>query len=651
MTATFDPDSVRWALDLDRFREMYHDLRTASEVAFDLETTGLDQYATEGGETNGGVAARIVLASFTLAGGERTWLLPLSHPESPWRSSWAKTYRLAVQALAEVPLIAHHAKFDLKWTTAHTGTDLGSNLVWDTLLSSKLLDENSSARLKTRAARTFGIEEWDDFDLSKPGAAETVPMYQLGIYAAQDTYWTWRLAENHRWRMFIGESENVEPDGPEEIEEFRLGQLMQAVSLPTTKTLAHIESRGMLLDAAEARRAIEGMEEVRDRVSSSLIARYAIEGTPSFAPTSKYFRAWADAAVQAGDLRVDSLTPKGAPSWGKKTLSRLSHAGFTLADELTELRKATKRLEYLRAWLSFAGPDGRVRATYNDGTVVTGRLSSSGPNMQQVTYALRPTFIPSPGRLLVELDYSQIELRIGAALSGCEPMKAAFVRGDDLHTLLASRITGKPPEEVTKEDRQKGKSANFGLIFGMGAHGFQEYAETAYGVMLSEEEAFQVHATFFEMWEGIEPWHRRQERLARAWGQVTSPLGRVRRVPDVWSGYEPDVARAERQSINSPVQGTASDLMQLAAAWVDGNLPGREGVPDVWTVGTVHDSLVFEVPEQGWEVPVREVRRRMESIGEVSQALLGWAPDVPLVADPQVSTRWGLGDVPVPADL
>src|SRR5699024_9857126 len=146
-----------------------------------------------------------------------------------------------------------------------------------------------------------------------------------------------------------------------------------------------------------------------------------------------------------------------------------ARGGSDIAQTLLDYRNATKRLEFLRSWTEQVTREGRIHSTYNAGSVVTGRLSSSGPNMQQVTKALRPAFVPSPGRVMVDLDYSQIELRVAAFISRSVPMMEAFRRGDDLHRLIAARVNNKAPEEVTARERQQGKAANFGLLYGMGA--------------------------------------------------------------------------------------------------------------------------------------------------------------------------------------
>ena len=284
-------------------------------------------------------------------------------------------------------------------------------------------------------------------------------------------------------------------------------------------------------------------------------------------------------------------------------------------------------------------------------------VHNSEPNLQQVSAKLKGSYVPSKGYYLAEIDYSQIELRVAAMVSECVPMIEAFQRGDDLHRLLGQRILqgeenreaerqGREArtillEDVTPADRQKAKSANFGLLYGMGPEGFQRYAETAYGVEMSLSEAHEVHQTFFDMWVGLTDWHDRQMQFAGRYGYVESPIGRVRRLPNVWS-RRPDLSsEAERQAINSPVQGLGSDIMQCAAASIEGRLAGHKPVAGARLVGTVHDSVVIEVQASRWEEVVEECLDRMtEGVVPVLERL-GMKFTVPLGAEAAVGVRWG----------
>lgn len=651
---TFDPATVSWVMDEEDLEWLVLAISGAVEVVVDLETTGLDEHAETGGQTNGGVAARIALASLTLpehVGQEQppTWVVPLSHPESPWCGRWRSIWRALCQAIkaSRVPVTNQNMKFDARWTYALTGVDLSSQIAWDTRTASHLLDENESTKLKERAPAVFGVPRWDDFDLKTPGAAERVPLFDLGLYAARDTYWTYRLAEHQRHLMFVESDEG--PLGDEEIEHARLGRLMQFCSMPTVRTLTAIEQRGLGLDIEWVSEQIVTLSSEAEELYEHLVGLYDVgldeDGNvrePSFAPTAHWFRDWAQIAVDRGDLQVAELTPTGKPRWSKGVLHRQARDGSEVAQALLDYRTRVKKLEFLRSWV-WNAHDGRIYSTYNEGSVSTGRLSSAGPNMQQVTKALRPAFTPREGYYLADLDYSQIELRVAAFISRCEPMLDAFRKGADLHRLIAAQVTGKTLDEVTDLERQAGKAINFGFLYGMGAYGFMFYADEVYGVQMTRQEAAQAAQTYFETWYGLSQWHARMAVLVQTRGQVVSPLGRVRRLG---GGFRPsDDGGPERAGINAPVQGMASDLMQMAAASIEGQLPGVKGVEGVRLVGTVHDSILVEVPIDAWEAKTRECVDRMRGISEWVRTAFGVDIDVPLEAEATVGTRWGLDDV------
>lgn len=653
-SAEFDPATISWVTDESDLDFLLLAIDTARHVVFDLETTGLDEHAITGGRSNGGVSARIVLATFTLpqpddAGEPTTYVLPLSHPDSPWIGAWRAVMTRVAEGMVGRSVIGHHVKFDARWVYAITGVDLSTSITWDTMDSSYLLDEGQSKSLKHRASVTFGIDRWDDHDLSYPGAAEDVPLMELGVYGCADTYWSWRLAEHHRSQMFVDTEPGEEPVGPDEVEDARLGVLAQHVSMPTVASLAIMEQHGVALDMRWVRAAIQRATRDRDEITDRLTGLYpsVVEagGTPSFSPSSSWFHAWTRAAVEAGDLRVAAMTPKGKPQWSQSVLTRQAREGSEVADDLLLLRKRVKQLEYLTSWQEKVSPEERIHATYNSTSTRSGRTSSSSPNMQQVSAVLKPAFVPDRGYYLAEIDFSQIEMRVAAFVSRCQPMIEAFRRGDDLHRLFAAKIAGKDPEDVTPQERQAAKAGNFGLLFYMSATGFREYAETAYGVMLTEEEAARIHAAFFETWDGIGQWHLYQMKRARDTGQSVSPLGRVRRLPDVWDENEYYASAAERQSINSPVQSFASDLTQAAAASISGVLPGTTPVGGARVVGTVHDSILIEVPRDRWESVTKECRDRMVTIGDALREPFGIDLDVPLDAEGKIGTRWGLADV------
>jgi DNA polymerase I-like protein with 3'-5' exonuclease and polymerase domains len=657
---------MTWVLDEEGLSWLGEQLLGASEIVVDLETTGLDEHAVEGGTHNGGVGARIALASFTLpqavmgSFGDRrwngetpvTWILPLSHPDSPWRGKWKRVLRdlLTPTIKARIPYVNQNIKFDSRWMFATCNIDISSLIMWDTKDGAFLQDENESTKLKVAVPKKYGIPAWNDFDLSTPGAAERVPLLDLGAYAGRDTWWTWVWARDQRIEFFLGDVEE-EPFDAEDRQMANLGKLSTWVVMPTVASLTKVEQRGMRLDIDWTREQLrineaiskEGLDEMAETAEMD-------RASASTAPTSHWFRDFTNKMVEQDRLRVMATTNTGLPQWNKTVLFRQVRAGSEMAELVLKQRQATKKAEFLRSWLELVSPKGIIHANFNSGSVRTGRLSSSNPNLQQVTKSLRPAFIPRDGFVIADFDYSQIELRVGAFVSRSETMMQAFKDGADLHRRFAALINNVTEDLVEGGQRQQAKAGNFGLLYEMSAYGFKIYAETAYGVLLTEEEAAKIHAAFFTMWTGIKQWHEDSKNKARRDGFIVSPLGRVRRVPNIWDQNQKLSGMAERQAINSPVQSMASDLLQMAMASMQGLLPEAVHMPEiagVYPVATVHDSIVAELEEDNWESQAREVAERMTSLGEVL-AKFGVDFDVPLEADYSVGTRWSLSDVSNP---
>lgn len=665
---------VVWVTTDEDLENLLEAIRVCQESIIDLETTGLVEYAWMNGPRNAGYPARIVLASLTLPDATEpmgdewnreeptTWVLPLSHPDSPFMGRWREVMKLVMLAHVETsrPISNVNVKFDARWWFRHTGVDVTHLLAWDPQVSGHVLDETQPRKLKERAPKVFNIDRWDDVEFDAPGAAERAPLYDLGFYAARDTYWTWRLKRHDRVLMYLEDAdEQDEPFFPEEIQNARFGKLCTWVSMPTVAALTGIEQRGFRIDRDWIHQKIEedevtkaeGLEWLRD-----------VTGMPhrgaSIAPTSHWFMNAMNAAVQAKLIHVAAMTKGGKPSWGKNVLVRQQrewelknpdHPEMNFAGRLLATKQAAKRLEFLKAWLYLATREGVIHASYNVGSVSTGRLSASDPNLQQVTKKLRPAFIPRDGYVIAAIDYSQLELRVAAQISRSEPMIQAFLDGKDLHKMLAMSINGFTEEEfdaLPNKDllRTQAKAGNFGLLYMMGAAGFRSYAENVYGVSLTEAEAIAVYRTFFSTWEGMHEWHQATIAKIHRDGYITSPIGRVRRLPNVFSGVDKWVADAERAGVNSPVQGFGADLMNMGLASVAGLLPGTRRVQGAFAVNTVHDEGTFEVLEDRWQEIVPEIQERMTNLNPFLRKM-GFEMDVPLKADATVGTRWSLDDV------
>jgi DNA polymerase-1 len=285
-------------------------------------------------------------------------------------------------------------------------------------------------------------------------------------------------------------------------------------------------------------------------------------------------------------------------------------------------RKATKAVSTFTSKLpGFVHPlSGRIHSSYRQLGAATGRFSCSNPNLQQVPNEprFRECFIPAPGNKFVISDYSQIELRVAAAISRDPVMLNAYKTGEDLHRQTAAILTGKNPSDIDKKERQLAKAVNFGLLFAMGARGLSEYAQSSYGVKMSVKEAEDFKKKFFAHYTGLREWHKCTNNGTSY--EARTLKGRRR----LWDNNSTLNGR-----LNMPVQGTAADIMKIAL----GRLPGALKDTGAKLVGIVHDEIILECPEQRAEEVKTILVGVMESAGD------GFI-DIPLVAEAAIADSW-----------
>lgn len=320
----------------------------------------------------------------------------------------------------------------------------------------------------------------------------------------------------------------------------------------------------------------------------------------------------ADVLFKKEKLPVQKVSEKtGKPSADAKVLRKLAYKGFKLPQLIMDYKTVnTANKMFLNRWGDYIAADGRIHPDFNLTNVVTGRTSCKNPNLQQVprNKDLRTLYTAPPGRVLIEADYSQIELRIAAEYAQEPTMLRIYREGGDIHTETAASVSGISPKDVTKELRNKAKAVNFGFLYGMSARGFISYAFDNYGVIFTLEEAKRYRELFFLKYSRLEAWHRDMGVLCELDGGVYNRFGRFRTLPDIYSSSNYERSSAIRKAINSPVQGTASDLLILAATEVNKKLKEKYGA---FVVGTVHDSILIESPEEGVEDVAEDIKRIM----------------------------------------
>ena len=350
-------------------------------------------------------------------------------------------------------------------------------------------------------------------------------------------------------------------------------------------------------------------------------------------------------------LPVIETTESGSPSTSEATLMQLRDK-HPIVELILKYRGVNIQISHFidgwinRMWGRRLFPNFKLHGT------VTGRTSCTDPNLQQVPRdpIIRNLVGAPEGWSVVEIDYSQAELRIAAIMSGDETMKRIYQTGGDIHTHTYEMITGEKVSNdkyIKKEQRKKAKAVNFGFVYGMGWRKFKIYARDNYGVDLTDKEAEQWRERFFQAYHSLPKWHSKQRRIVQSMGQVRSPIGRLRRLPDIYSTDKSKRAEAERQSINSPVQGFGSDLTILGMSEIMGNAQYYD--PDYvldkdkfFVIGTVHDATLFEVRNDY----LMEFCPKAKHILEHPKALedvFHFDTDVPIVADVAVGKSWGAG--------
>ena len=499
----------------------------------------------------------------------------------------------------------HDAKA-LERTVASVGGAL-DGVTFDTLIGGYLLDPGTTAySLDKLTERYLGTDLLAGLDDDDGG----------------------QLFADDPWRRTAAEAAAVgllAPVMAEQIDKHGLGSLLTDVELPLSSVLARMEARGVRLDGAYLDELGEG---VRDRMATLKAEIYAAAGREFNLNSPPQLR-----EVLYGELGLQpgKKTPKGELSTDASVLEKLRDE-HPIVDALLSWRELDKlNSTYLEALPKLADADGRVHTTYNQAAAATGRLSSTNPNLQnipirsEVGRQIRRAFIPGDDdQVLLVADYSQIELRLLAHLSGDEGLVAAFEAGSDIHAATAATVFDLPIDQVDGELRRRAKAVNFGLAYGMNAWGLAQRLDIA------PDEAQEIIDGYFEGFPKIKTYLAAQVERARLDGYTETLLGRRRYIPELTSDNRRLRELGERQALNAPIQGGASDVFKLAMIRVDRAL---QAAPELGChmLLTVHDELVFEVSKDQLQAASEVVREGMEHAIDL---------DVPLVASIASGPNW-----------
>ncbi len=570
-------------------------LAAAELFAFDTETTSLNY-----------MQADIVGVSFAVAPGEAAYL-PLAHsyagvPEQLPRESALEQLRPLLED-PERSKIGQNLKYDASVLARHGITLRG--IRFDTMLESYVLDSTAtrhdmdSLALKYLGHRTIHFE-----DVAGKGAKQItfdqVALEQAGPYAAEDADVCLRL-HDVLWPRLEAEA--------------GLRSVFEEIELPLVPLLSKMERQGALLDC-----------ELLGRQSAELADRLGMLEREAHDLAGQVFNL--GSTKQLGEILFDKLglpvirkTPKGAPSTAEEVLAELA-LDYPLPRVLLEYRGLSKlKSTYTDKLPGMVNADtGRLHTSYHQAVTATGRLSSSDPNLQNIPIRsedgrrIRRAFIAPEGWSIVAADYSQIELRIMAHLSGDPGLLDAFNEGLDVHAATASEVFDVPLDSVSQEQRRKAKAINFGLIYGMSAFGL------ARQLHLGRQEAQAYIDRYFERYPGVQDYMDRTRALAHEQGYVETLFGRRLYLPEINARNKMRQQGAERTAINAPMQGSAADIIKRAMLTVNQWLEA-ESVP-AYLVMQVHDELVLEVRDDALDEISDAVCQRMSSAAELAVPLL-----------------------------
>lgn len=604
LTAETVAHDYRIVRDADALREMIERVSGYGEFCFDLETTGFDMFRD-----------RIVGLSVAVEPHE-AWYVPFAAHDGMSRDEVEKTYVEILRPLfadEKIAKIGQNMKFDILFLRA-AGIEVRGRK-FDTMLLHYLLDPESRHGMNVLAERYLHYTPIEITALIGRGAKQ-LSMDMVGVervaeYAAEDADITLQLYRTLR--------PMVEREGQME--------LYERIEEPLIDVLADMEWTGVRIDSASLAHYSASLSEQLSALETKI---RDVAGEPTLNVNS---------SRQLGEVLFAKMRIVEKPKKTKtkqfctdeEYLQGFAHQ-YEIVDLILQYRGVKKLLStYVDALPLLVNPvTGHIHTSYNQAVTATGRLSSANPNLQnipvreQIGRPIREAFIPSDdGHLLLSADYSQVELRIMAHLSGDESLREAFMHGEDIHAATAAKIFGKPIDEVTSEERRRAKTANFGIIYGISAFGLSQRLD------IPRSEAKALIDGYFASYPKVKEYMERVTGQARRDGYVTTLFGRRRYLNDINSRNVNARGLAERNAINAPIQGGAADIMKIAMIEVARRFR-EEGIGSR-IILQVHDEIVVDMLASERERVERIVREAMEGAASLT---------VPLIVDCGVGRNW-----------
>ncbi len=577
-------------------------LSQAKLISVDTETDSLDY-----------MSANLVGISFALENGEAAYLpLRLNYLGAPKTLDF-DTALFKLKPILENPNIqkvGQNFKYDLSIFARH-GINV-QGVAFDTMLESYVTDSTGRHNMDDLAKRYLGHQTIEFEAIAGKGknqlTFDQIAIEQAAEYAAEDADVTMKLHQR------LWQNLSTTPS---------LVKLFQEMELPLLSVLSRMEQNGVLIDAHALQTQSQLLSERLKEIEKQA---FELAGEPFNLASPKQLQEIL--FVKLG-LPVKKKTPKGVPSTSEEVLEELAYE-HELPKILVEHRGLSKLIStYTDKLPKMVNPQtGRVHTSYHQAVTITGRLSSSDPNLQNIPIRkeegrkIRQAFIAREGFKIIAADYSQIELRIMAHMSQDEGLKTAFNEGKDIHRATAAEIFGIPLEEVTSDQRRSAKAINFGLIYGMSAFGLAQQLGIPRG------EAQKYMDLYFARYPQVQQFMHNIQETAKAQGFVETYFGRRLYLPDAQSSNGARRKAAERVAINAPMQGTAADIIKRAMIAIDAKI---QNDPDIMMIMQVHDELVFEVRCEKIEFYSNLIKTEMENAAQLT---------VPLIAEVGIGDNW-----------
>ncbi|WP_113626043.1 DNA polymerase I [Pectobacterium peruviense] len=603
-TPTLSADGYVTILDEKTLLDWIERIKQAEVFAFDTETDGLDT-----------LTANLIGLSFSIKPGEAAYL-PLAHDylDAPEQLDRAQVLALFKPLLEDEKLlkIGQNLKFD-KGVMQRYDIDL-RGIAFDTMLESYVLDSVAGRHDMDSLAERYLKHKTITFEeIAGKGKNQLtfnqIALEQAGPYAAEDADVTLHLHQT-LWGK-------LQPHAD-------LCQVFQTIDMPLVPVLSRIERTGVLIDPAIL---AEHSKELTTRLAELETQAYELAGEEFNLSSTKQLQG---ILYEKQKLPILKKTPKGAPSTNEEVLAELA-LDYPLPKLILEYRGLAKlKSTYTDKLPLMINPaTKRVHTSYHQAVTATGRLSSSDPNLQNIPVRndegrrIRQAFIAPKDYSIVAADYSQIELRIMAHLSGDEGLLNAFANGLDIHRATASEVFGIALDKVTSEQRRSAKAINFGLIYGMSAFGLSRQLN------IPRSESQKYMNLYFERYPGVQDYMERTRQQAAEHGYVSTLDGRRLYLPDIHSRNAMARKGAERAAINAPMQGTAADIIKKAMIAIDEWL--QKDAPLVKMIMQVHDELVFEIHDSVIEESISKIKILMEGCMQLN---------VPLQVDIGTGMNW-----------